>query len=415
MLAALALLPLLSACNKGTAQKAPQGPPPPHVNVLTITPRAVPLTYPYAGRVAAYRQVEVRARVPGILVKRSYVEGAKVKAGDVLFQIDPATYQADLAKAKASVQQAEAGLAQARRNAKRASELFQKKIASEQSRDDALSAVDTAAATLAGAEAQRKSAQISLDYTTIKAPISGVTGRNMLSVGSLVGTSAADSLLTSITRLDPVYVNFAFTETERNQIRHWLADGTAKLDNADGRFGVKLVLDDGTTYGKGGYVDFTGSQIDQQSGTIQARAVVPNPDDRLVPGQFVRVLVTGVVLKSAIVVPEKAVQQGPQGTFVYALEKDGTAAARPVTLGRETDQGWVVPKGLAAGAQVVVDGVVKLHPGAKAVVDTTFTAPDQVKLIGEGKAPAAGKTEGRAAAPSGKAGGNETKAADAKP
>ncbi|HVV93543.1 MAG TPA: efflux RND transporter periplasmic adaptor subunit [Hyphomicrobiales bacterium] len=425
-LALLALAPLLAACDsKSQAQKAPPAPPPPHVDALAITPHPVPLSYAYAGRVAAFREVEVRARVSGILVERDYVEGGSVKAGDVLFRIDPAPYQADLAKAKAQVALAQAQLDQAQRDLARNSALFAQKIASEKTRDDSLSAVETAKATLAGARAQLQTAEINLGYTTVKAPVDGVTSTHVMPDGSLVGTGQNDSLLTSITQLDPVYVNFAFTETELNEVRRFLDSGAAKLAKA-GPLPVKLVLGDGTVFPQEGHVDFTGSTVDQQTGTIPARAIVPNPGHRLIPGQFVRAVVGGIVLQSAVVVPDKAVMQGAQGAFVYAV-KDGKAAVRPIVLGRQTDAGWLVTKGLGAGDTIVVAGVVKVRPGAPVAIDTTFANPADVKPIatppsraaaaepqaapGAGPAPAKAGGKPPAAAP---ARGGETRAADAR-
>lgn len=406
-LAVVALAPLVGCGDKSQAQKAPHAPPPPHVDVLAIAPHAVPLSYPYAGRIAAFREVEVRARVSGILVDRSYVEGASVKAGDVLFRIDPAPYQADLAKAKAQVAMAQAQLGQAERDSVRNNALFAQKIASEKARDDALSAVETAKATLAGADAQLKTAEINLGYTVVKAPVDGVTSVHVMPDGSLVGTNASDSLLTSITQLDPVYVNFAFTESELNEARRFLEKGAAKLAHP-GPLPVKVVLGDGTTYPQQGHVDFTGNTVDQQTGTIQGRAIVPNPDHRLIPGQFVRAVVTGIVLQSAIVVPEKAVLQGAQGPFVYAVGEGGKAAVRPIVLGRETDDGWLVAKGLAAGDRVIVAGVVKVQPGAAVAVDKTYDNPADVAVIG---APAGGSAAAKPAA----AGSAGKRAADARP
>jgi membrane fusion protein (multidrug efflux system) len=418
-LAFLALAPLLVGCGgKSQAQKAPPAPPPPHVDALAIKPHPVPLSYPYAGRVAAFREVEVRARVSGILVERDYVEGSRVKAGDVLFRIDPASYEADLAKAKAQVVLAQAQLDQAQRDLVRNNALYAQKIASEKTRDDSVSAVETAKATLAGAKAQLQTAEINLGYTTVKAPVDGVTSTHVMPDGSLVGTSQNDSLLTSITQLDPVYVNFAFTETELNEVRHFLESGAAKLAKP-GPLPVKVVLGDGTTYAAVGHVDFTGSTVDQQTGTIPARAIVPNPDHRLIPGQFVRAVVGGIVLQSAIVVPDKAVMQGAQGPFVYTVAKDGKAAVRPVVLGRATDSGWLITKGLGDGDTIVVDGVVKVRPGARVTIDRTFANPADVKPISTAPSRSAAASP-RAGPPPAKpasakaSGSSETRAADAR-
>ncbi|HEV7283383.1 MAG TPA: efflux RND transporter periplasmic adaptor subunit, partial [Kaistia sp.] len=190
--------------------QAPAAPPPPSVELTTVNAREVPLSYSYAGRVSAFREVQVRAQVGGILMERAYVEGARVKAGDVLFRVDPKTYEAEVARADAQLQTAQAQLAQATRDKARAVELFTRQVGSQKTRDDALSAVDLAEAAVAAAKAQLKTAQINLDYATVRAPIDGVTSLDVVPEGSLIGVGTTDSLLTTISQLDPVYVNFSF-------------------------------------------------------------------------------------------------------------------------------------------------------------------------------------------------------------
>jgi membrane fusion protein (multidrug efflux system) len=337
-------------------------PPPPQVTVTEVQAQAVPVTYEYAARVSAYREVQVRARVGGILLKRNFTEGAQVKAGQVLFEIDPAPFEAELARTKAQLQQAQAQSNQAVRDAERALQLFARGAGSEKSRDDAIAAKELGAAAVAAAEAQVRTAQLNLDYTKVRAPISGITSLEQVPEGSLIGTSGDSGLLTAITQLDPIYVNFAFADREGAEIRRLLASQQPKGSPAKD-LKVKITFGDGEVYDQEGMIDFTSSSIDTQTGTLQARAIVKNPNQRLVPGQFVRATVTGLTLDDAIVVPEAAVMQGPQGQFVYTINSTGNAEIRPVELSRQIESGWIVSSGLRAGDKLVTEGVIKVRPG----------------------------------------------------
>lgn len=351
---------LVGACEP---EADPVAPPPPTVTVLEIKAEPVPLRYQYAGRVAAFREVEVRARVSGVLQEKSFVEGATVKEGDVLFRIDPAPYEAALARANAQLQEAQAQISRTQRDAERATALFERKFGTEKARDDAVSAHELAQASVAGAEAQVKSDEINLGYTTIRAPLGGVISLRVLPEGSLVGTGADNSLLTRISQLDPAYVYFSFTDTEVAEIRRILESGEGK-GPADGELKVMVSFGDGKAYDLQGHVDFTDSNLDLQTGTVRARAVMPNPQSRLRPGQFVRVSVEGITRQEAVVIPQVAVMQGPQGRFVYAIDSGNKASVRPVTIGREVADGWIVEKGLKQGDRIVTKGVIKVRPGA---------------------------------------------------
>lgn len=357
----------LAGCDSGSV---PPAPPPPSVAISEIKAGPVPLRFQYAGRVAAFREVEVRARVSGILQEKSFVEGAMVKEGDLLFRIDPASYEAELARAKAQLQEARAQISRTQRDAERATTLLQRQFGTEKARDDAVSAFELAQASVAGAEAQVKTAEINLGYTTIAAPIGGVISLRVLPEGSLVGTGADNSLLTRISQLDPVYVYFSFTDTEATEIRRLIDTGEAK-GPADGKLKVKISFGDGKNYDREGYVDFTDSNLDLQTGTVRARAVMPNPESKLRPGQFVRVSVEGITRHETVVIPQAAVMQGPQGQFVYAIDAENRASIRPVTIGREVEGGWIVEKGLKAGDRIVREGVIKVKPGALVTVATS--------------------------------------------
>jgi membrane fusion protein, multidrug efflux system len=355
---------LVAACDNpaGQSKAQPAAPPPPEVGVAILAASEVPLDFEYAGRVAGVREVEVRARAPGILVKRTYVEGERVKEGDQLFQIDPAPLQATLAQAKAQLGQEQARLSQAQTNWARVSPLYERGFASRRDRDEALSALNLAKAGVAAAEAQIQTAEINLGYTKVTAPVSGITSLERVSEGSLVGTGPTDSLLTRITQIDPVYVNFAVPDAEAAFIRQAIDQGHIK--SANGRelsLEVRASQDTGEVHT--GVVDFTGSTVDVATGTVRSRATVPNPKFGLLPGQFVRIRVKGIVQPNAIVIPTAALMQGPQGAFVFQLAENNVVQVRPIKLGRELDQGWVVEDGLKPGDRIISDGVIKARPG----------------------------------------------------
>lgn len=346
----LALL-VLSGC-KEDKNNAAMIPPPPQITVVEVKPGTIPLTYEYAGRIAGSREVEVRARVSGILLKRVYVEGQRVKEGDVLFKIDPEPLKATLAQAEAKFHQTES-------NWNRVALLYKEKAVSGRERDEALSIYEQA-------KAELRTARINLNYTTVKAPITGVTSKEALSEGSLV--QANSSLLTRISQLDPTYVNFAYPDAEALRQRHAASKKNQQLS-------VMLKFGDGTTYPHEGQVDFTDSIIDTDTGTVQARAVAPNPESTLMPGQFVRVMIKGIVQENALAIPDQAVMQGPQGTFVYTVNAEGKAAIAPVTLGVSTEKGRIIEKGLKPGDRVIVEGLIKVRPDQPVQIDTPSSTP----------------------------------------
>jgi membrane fusion protein (multidrug efflux system) len=356
--------------NAAYAQEAAGTPPPPEVTVIEVEAGKVPLTYEYAARVAASREVQVRAQVGGILLKRDFNEGAAVEAGDVLFEIDPKPYEAELAKARAQQQQAEAQLAQANRDVDRTSRLAASGSGTQLAKDDALSARDLARAAVAIAEAEVQMAELNLGYTKVTAPISGVTSLEQVPEGSLIGTSGDSGLLTRITQRDPVYINFSVSESELAEVRA-LLEAQGVWDHADDVVSVEIMFGDGHLYPLSGAIDFTSSGLDPETGTLRIRAVVENPERRLLPGQFVRAIVTGIVMNDAIVVPHAAVSQGPQGQFVYTVDSDGNAEIRPVELGREIKTGWIVRSGLAPGDRLITEGIIKVRPGAPVTADAT--------------------------------------------
>lgn len=364
--------PLLQAAEQGEQQM-----PPPEVVVEVARTESVPLELEYAARTAGYREVQVRAQVSGILQERTYQEGSQVKRGQVLFRIDPRPYQAALSRAKGALAQEQARYRQTERDLKRIRELQKKGFASESELDNAVSNFEQSKANIEAARAEVQARQIDLDYTTVEAPISGITSKETVSEGSLmVAGDPNASLLTQITQLDPLYVNFAAPDREVERVRSGLAAGTLKMEGEHMR--VELKFGDGSTYPTEGRVDFTDSLVDRGTGTVSVRAVVPNPEQSLLPGQFVRVVVKGLSKPQAITVPERAISQGPSGTFVYIVDEQGTARARPVTTSQTAGGRWAVDSGVSAGDRVIVEGLPKVRPNAPVkVVDKPATTAAQ--------------------------------------
>lgn len=358
------------------AADAPAGAPPaPEVIVETAKPAPLPLILEYAGRTAGYREVEVRAQVSGILQQRTYLEGSKVKQGQVLFRIDPRTYEAALARAKGALAQEQARYRQTERDLKRVRELQKKGYASESELDNAISNFEQSKANVEAAQAEVKARQIDLDYTTVEAPISGMTSKETRSEGSLVVASDPNgSLLTQLTQLDPIYVNFAYPDTEAERLREGVKNGTIELP-PDGLLSADLRFGDGSDYPLSGRVDFTDSFVNTGTGTVSARAVVPNPEQKLLPGMFVRVLVKGFTRPQSITVPERALAQGPRGTFVYVVDKDGIARVRQVKTGDTRDGRWVIESGVGEGDRVIVEGLPKVRPDSPVKAVEASKAP----------------------------------------
>lgn len=373
-LLAVLLAATLAACDQGGAQ-APGimfgGPVP--VSVVAVQPESVPVTLEYTAQTLGSREVEVRARVTGILLKRNYVEGSRVKAGQSLFTLDPAPFDAALARGEADTAAAEARHAQAKREAARLKPLFEVKAVSQKEYDDAASAEAIAAADLQAARARLREARLNLAWTRVEAPISGVASRALKSEGSLV--SGPDVLLTTVTQTDPMHVLFGVSDNERLKLRREV-EAKRLTWPKDGRFQVTVKLGDGSEYRRTGVTNFSDVRVSRDTGTSEARAEIPNPEGLLHPGEFVRVRLAGAVREGAFRLPQRAVLEGPQGKFVFLVGKENKAEMRPVEVGEWDGGAVVVTAGLTAGEQVIVDGVLKLGPGA----------PVQV---GEAPAPAA--------------------------
>lgn len=362
--APLLLAASLAACGVSSGREA-SGPqahrPPPEVSVVTVRPHAVPVSYDYVGQTAGSREVEVRARVTGILLSRNFREGAAVKAGQSLFTIDPAPFKVALARAEADLAAARARGEQAERDAARLKPLYADKAVSQKDYDDAESAAAIAAADVQAARARVAQARLDLGYTRVESPLSGVASRALPSDGTLV--SGPNVLLTTVIQVDPMWVNFGIPDNVQARLRKEIDAGRLVLPK-DGAMQVELRLADGTPYPHAGRLDFSDVRVSPMTGTQEARAAFPNPDGTLRPGQFVRVLLKGAVLAQAVTVPQRAVLEGPQGKFVYVVGPHGQAEARPIEAGEWTGESWVITSGLEAGDRVIVDGVMKIGPGA---------------------------------------------------
>ena len=333
-------------------------PPPPEVGVVELATADVPLPLQYAGRVAGFRVVEVRAQVTGILLKREYDEGAMVNVGDVLFRIDPRPYEAALARATAQAAQAQATLTQAEENFQRVQGLAARQVSTQKALEDATAARANAQAAVQFSQADVQTAKLNLEYTVVTASISGPTSLVSPPEGSLI--QAQQTLLTTITRLNPAYVNYTTTDGELRELQAINRARDKPLSRED--VTLQLQFGDGTIYPQTGKVDTRARIVDPRTGTIQIRAVFPNHDGGLLPGQFVRLNILGVTMPDAVLVPKTAISQGPQGPFVYVVDGNSIAQVRPVTLDREVANGWIVREGLKAGERIVVDGVIRVRP-----------------------------------------------------
>jgi membrane fusion protein (multidrug efflux system) len=364
-----AIIAVLAACGQAQQGGGFHGFPPADVTTLKLEPKTLPATYEYVGQTTGSKEVEVRARVTGILERKLFQEGAPVKAGQVLFVIDPRQMAAQTASLEAEVVRAQAQKAQADRELARLKPLAEKKAVGQKEADDAASSADMAEAALKGAQARLAEVKLNLSYTSVTAPITGLSSRAPKSEGSLV--AANDTLLTTISQVDPMWIPFSIAENEQLALNRAVAEGRLTLPK-DNAFDVQVRLADGSTLERKGKINFADTRINPATGTFEMRAEVTNSDRLLKPGQFVRVTLHGAVRNNALAVPQVAVLDGPQGKFVYVADKDkdgkDIAAVRPVTLGEWTAQDgtnlWIVESGLKAGDMVIIDGVAKLRPGA---------------------------------------------------
>lgn len=366
-----ALLAVLSGCgqNKQAQQQAGE----PEVVVTTITPQRLALTTVLPGRTSAHVVSEVRPQVGGIIKTRAFREGADVRAGQLLYQIDPATFQAAFANARAALAKAEANAEPARLKAQRYANLIKVNGVSKQDNDDAQAAYQQAKAEVLSSRAALDTARINLGYTRVTAPISGRIGKSSVTPGALVTASQATALAT-IQQIDPIYVDVTQSSAEVMRLKRDLASGKLQKGGSDGAK-VKLLFDDGTAYAQEGTLQFSDITVDQTTGVITLRALFPNPNHDLLPGLYVRAVLEEGVSDQALLVPQQALSRDPKGSAqVMVVRPDNVVEVRPITVDRVVGDKWLVTDGIKPGERVITEGLQKVKPGMK-VKATEAAAP----------------------------------------
>lgn len=361
---------LLAGCGKPPAPAAAAAPPT-AVKVVSSRAETVPVVDEYVGRVAAFRSVEIRARVEGILEKRHFVEGSEVRRGDLLYTIDATPFEIALADAQADLARSQANLASARSREARLAPLVKENAISRQDYDDALTAVKQTEALLAVSSANVDRARTNLGYTRVLATESGKIGATLVPEGRLVGKGEATHL-TTIDRLDQVYVNFTMADRDALLLQRALRRGTVKT--GAGTSVARIFLPDGSEFERTGALDFTDSQVNPGTGTLTLRAVLANPRQQLLPGMVVRVLYTLASRPDTVLIPQAAVTKTPTGHIAWVVDKDNKVQRRDLVVGAWHGSDWVIDRGLGAGETVVVEGLQRLRQGA-VVAPSPWTPP----------------------------------------
>lgn len=379
---------LLASCGEGNnAGKSPPAVGRPEVGVVTLHPQSVAVTAELPGRTSASLVAEVRPQVAGIIKERLFQEGKEIKAGEALYQIDPASYQAALDGALASQQKAEAALPAAQAKVDRAQKLFAQKIVSQENLDDALASLAQVNADIAAAAAAVETAQINLAFTRITAPISGRVGKSSLTQGALV-TANQDTALTTIRALDPINVDVTESSTKLLDIRQAVAEGRVKFNGPDVH--VKLKLDNGTIYTQTGKMEFLEANVDQGTGTFGLRAQFANPDRLLLPGMYVRAIIEAGVAANSYLVPQRAVGHNTKGeATALIVSADGKVEERVLTVRGSVGNNWIVDQGIKDGDRVIVEGsqLVRIGQDATAVEVVIDEATGEIKERKQGALP----------------------------
>lgn len=377
MPALLPLLLLLAACNSSKDENKMPPPQKADVGVVVIAPSTQAIVTELPGRTSARMIAEIRPQVGGIIQERTFVEGANVKAGDVLYRIDPAIYQAEVASAQASLEKAEANLKSIQVKAERYAELLTINAVSQQDNDDAQASLKQAQADIALARAALQTARINLGYTRITAPISGRVETSVITPGALVTANQATAL-TTVQQLNPIYVDVTQPSGELLRLKRELAKGKLKRVGAD-EARIKVMLEDGSAYPHPGRLSFSGVTVNPTSGAVTLRAVVPNPEGLLMPGMYVRAQLEEAVDEAAILVPQQSVTRTAKGeAMVLVVNAQSKVEQRPVEVGRAIGGQWLVNAGLNAGDRVIVDGVQKIKVGDE-VQARTMSAEAAIK------------------------------------
>lgn len=362
---------LLGGCGKEPVAPARQAP---EVTVMTVTARDTPVTFEFVAQTQSSREVEIRARVAGFLDKRQYTEGDLVKTGQVLFQMDRKPFEAALASAQGQMAQQQARWEVAKATLARVRPLAAQNAVSKMDLDNAVGAERETKAAVLAAEGAVRTAQLNLSYTTITSPLNGLSSDAKKQEGSYV-TPGESGLLTSVSQMDPMYVNFSLSENENLKYRDEIAAGRLKFPSRSD-FVVEVVLADGTVVPERGKVNFLAPSYSQDTGTFLVRAVLANPDGLLRPGQFVHALAKGASRPDAILVPQKAVLEGARSHFVWVINGEGKPEQRVVEVGEWQGDNWFISKGLRAGERIVVDGALRVTPGGSLKInDAPVTAP----------------------------------------
>ena len=348
---------LFPACK---SEKKPAAQPPPVVSVISVSPRNVPVSFEYVAQTQSSHLVSIHARVSGFLDKRLYTEGAVVKDGQVLFQMDPKPFQVQLDQAKAALVKQEAALETARLNLARTKPLTEQNALSQRELDDATGQYHSSAAAVEQSKAQVESARLNLSYTKIASPVTGVSSSARQTEGTYINPE--NSLLTTVAVLSPMWVNFSISENEMHKYRDELRRGLLRRPEGE-NYEIEVIMADGSFFPHTGRITFAEPSYDAQTGTFLIRASVNNPDGVLRPNQYVRARLKGAVRPRAILVPQRSVLQGSKGHFVWVVARESRAEQRPVVVGEWYGDDWFIFEGLKAGDQVVVDGALTLRPG----------------------------------------------------
>lgn len=360
---------VVAGCGRDAAPPAP--PAVTNVTTVTVAARDVAVIPEFVAQTQSSQSVNIQARVSGFLDKRAYVEGSVVKAGQTLFLMDPKPFQAQVDGAQAALSRQQAAYDVASANLKRVQPLVEQNALSQKDLDDAKGQFEQAGAAVEQAKSQLEEAKLNLSYTTITSPVDGISSNAAVADGTYV--SAQNSQLTTVAVLTPMWVNFSVSENEMARIRREQQSGLLKLPQAQA-FEAEIVMVDGTLFPFTGRITFTDPSFNPQTGTFLVRISVPNPQGLLRPNQYVRVRIKGATRPNAILVPQRAVQQGARGHFVWVVDKDSKAQSRPVEVGDWVGDDWVISQGLAAGDQVIVEGTLRLQPGSP-VKPTPYVAP----------------------------------------
>jgi|LauGreSBDMM110SN_4_FD.fasta_scaffold52275_2 membrane fusion protein (multidrug efflux system) len=384
--ASCAAVLFVAGCDKPAA---PPPPPPPEVSVIKVEARDTPVTAEYVALTQSPQQVSIVARVNGFLDKQLYTEGTVVKPGQVLFQMDTKPFVVQLDSAKASRSSAKAAHDTALANLKRVKPLVELNALSQKDLDDAIGQEQTTNSSLEQAGASVENAQLNLSYTTIASPLNGVAAAAQQKVGAYLSTQ--NNMLTTVSSLNPMWVNFSISENELTGLRNEMRVGRLRGPSRD-KYTAEIVLVDGSTFSHSGTISFVDPSYNSQTGTFLIRVTLPNPQGELRPNQYVKVRLKGAIRPNAILVPQRSVQQGSKGHFVWVIDPDGKVENRPVAVGDWYGDQWFINDGLKAGDQVVVDGALRLKAGGTARITAAAPAASAASAAPAASAASAAKS-----------------------